>query len=35
MIEDLNLEISSMPLALRTPFRIVREMAIEMMGDYL
>ena len=33
LIEDLNLEISSMPSALRNPFRIVRDMAIEMLSE--
>lgn len=33
LIEDLNLEIVSMPTALRNPFRIVREIAIEMSGE--
>jgi hypothetical protein len=33
LIEDLNLEITSMPTALRNPFRIVRDMVIEMSGE--
>jgi hypothetical protein len=33
LIEDLNLEIASMPSALRNPFRIVRDMAIEISGE--
>lgn len=33
LIDDLNLEIVSMPTALRNPFRIVRDMAIEISGE--
>ena len=33
LVEDLNLEITSMPTALRNPFRIVRDMIIEISGE--
>jgi hypothetical protein len=33
LIEDLNLEISSMPSALRNPFRILRDIAIEIVDE--
>jgi len=33
LIDDLNLEVTSMPTALRNPFRIVRDMLIELLGE--
>jgi hypothetical protein len=33
LMEDLNLEIASMPIALRNPFRIVRDIVIEVLYE--
>lgn len=33
LVEDLNLEISSMPVGLRNSFRIIRDMAIEILDE--